>query len=54
VECGAQFVVSHGQESGGLMTVQRHQRGQGLLSEWEKAPNLDHAVWKEKLAHCFD
>ena len=44
MECGAQFVVSHGQEPGGLMAVQRHQKGQGLLSEREKAPDLDHAV----------
>ena len=44
VECGAQFVVSYRQEPGGFMTVQRHQRGQGLLSEREKAPDLDHAV----------
>lgn len=49
VESGAQLVMSHGQEPGGLMAVQRHQRCQGFLSEWEKAPNLDHAVWMEKL-----
>ena len=54
MESGAQFVMSHGQEPGSLMAEQRHQRGQGFLSEWEKAPNLDHAVWKERLEHSFD
>lgn len=49
MESGAQLVMSHGQEPGGFMAVQRHQRCQGFLSEWEKAPNLDHAVWMEKL-----
>ena len=44
MESGAQFAMSHGQEPGSLMAEQRHQRGQGFLSEWEKAPNLDHAV----------
>lgn len=46
-------MMSHRQEPGGLMAVQRHHRGQGFLGEWEKAPNLDRVIWNEKLEQIF-
>ena len=47
VERGTQSVVGRGQKSRSFLAEQRHQKGQGFLSEREKAPDLDHVIWEE-------